>query len=76
MKTQKKKTKAFDRVSELYNKYFDEYYDLEKEAKETLGYKFKSMTMVNCIMKHQMKIMMNLMIMMKKNILIYLTWHH
>ena len=76
MKTQKKKTKAFDRASELYNKYFDEYYDLEKETKEKLGYKFKSMTMVSCIMKHQMKIMMNLMIMMKKNILIYLTWHH
>ena len=42
MKTQKKKTKAFDRASELYNKYFGEYYDLEKETKENLGYKFKS----------------------------------
>ena len=34
MKTQRKKTKMFDTVSELYNnfldKYFDEYYDLEK----------------------------------------------
>ena len=34
-----------DTVLELYNKFldinFDEYYDLEKGAKENLGYKFK-----------------------------------
>ena len=34
-----------DTVLEIYNKfldnYFDEYYDLEKEIKEKLGYKFK-----------------------------------
>ena len=46
MKTQKKKkTKFFDIVSALYNKFldknYDEYYDLEKEQKEELGYKFK-----------------------------------
>ena len=33
-----------DTVLELYNnfldKHFDEYYDLEKETKEKLGYKF------------------------------------
>ena len=85
--TKKKKTKMHDTVSELHNKflnkYLNEYYDLKKETKEKLGFKFKpinlklkDMIMVNCVMKHQMKIMMIIIIMKKKDILIYLTYHH
>ena len=44
IKTHKKKTKVYDTASQLYtfflNKSFDEYYDLEKEGKENLDFKF------------------------------------
>ena len=44
LKHKKEKIKVFDTDSELYNKfldkYFDEYYDLEGEEKEELGFKF------------------------------------
>ena len=42
--SKKKKIKVIDTVSELYNtfldKYFDEYYELDGEEREELGFKF------------------------------------
>ena len=76
-----KKKKKQKCNNNFLDKYFDEYYDLGKEKEEELGSEFmpiklktKVMFMINCMIKHQLKIMKIMMILM--NLLIFQICHH